>query len=569
MGVLLAAGAAPRVAVRAGVGASAPCVGRDRAAWQTQAARRLRGGHVLRRASDGEDLGELGSEVDDWREFRARLVQQELREQQSDDPSAEVSPETSDALGSPAEGWAHATPVIEQGSLLLSAPGDHFAINQQYFHKTLIFIVEHTENFTRGVILNRPTAFSTSDLRGSIGFSMDASEGAPDTADGWNVWCGGDCQGLNARQDVFSGGVAYCCLHTLERLGNKSREIIKGAYSIDLDIAQQLVEAGEAEQYDFLLLVGYCGWAPGQLQGELDRGGTWELAAAERKLLLGRLRDDQAALNKRLQAAMEERLRPGASSAPHLTFKEVGDGIAEWERLYAALGPKFQAELQEESDSHTDKMLQRWVNRCLIPPKFQAVSGSDVPGAFTGASLQLPAGSILRGSATAWLLGKPSEDPELDTTSVNGLPGQYLHKAVLLLAREYDSCDKEPAMLVLLNGPQVGRVQTDAGGVFFGGPGGGSVGNGVFEIKGEVPYRFQGMAIFMPGSFEALLNVGALEVAKDVDVQDVLSQPRSERWAAAGGKITRLADAAEAELGDSQQQKWYRRFLDVDFPPED
>ena len=53
-----------------------------------------------------------------------------------------------------AEQWAYELPVIEQGSILLSAPNDHFAINQQYFHKNVIFLVTHTDDFTKGVILN-------------------------------------------------------------------------------------------------------------------------------------------------------------------------------------------------------------------------------------------------------------------------------------------------------------------------------------------------------------------------------------------------------------------------------
>ncbi|CAE8599765.1 unnamed protein product, partial [Polarella glacialis] len=88
------------------------------------------------------------SETKDWREFRAKLVRSE-----SVSEGREVE---SEGRQEPQEerGWAHATPVIETGSLLLSAPGDHFAINQQYFHKTMIFIVEHTADFTKGVILN-------------------------------------------------------------------------------------------------------------------------------------------------------------------------------------------------------------------------------------------------------------------------------------------------------------------------------------------------------------------------------------------------------------------------------
>ena len=43
---------------------------------------------------------------------------------------------------------AYESPIIEQGSILLSAPNDHFCINQQYFHKTLVPIFHRV--FKRG-----------------------------------------------------------------------------------------------------------------------------------------------------------------------------------------------------------------------------------------------------------------------------------------------------------------------------------------------------------------------------------------------------------------------------------
>ena len=45
------------------------------------------------------------------------------------------------------------------------------------------------------MILNRPTAYSTLDLETSLKFDNFSHEGVDD----WNVWCGGDCQGINSR----------------------------------------------------------------------------------------------------------------------------------------------------------------------------------------------------------------------------------------------------------------------------------------------------------------------------------------------------------------------------------
>ena len=78
-------------------------------------------GAVARRADSGEDAGGGGADAD-WRDFRARLVKQEQGG-------------GADGGGAEEQGWAYTTPLIEQGSLLLAATSDHFALNQQYFHK--------------------------------------------------------------------------------------------------------------------------------------------------------------------------------------------------------------------------------------------------------------------------------------------------------------------------------------------------------------------------------------------------------------------------------------------------
>jgi len=260
-----------------------------------------------------------------------------------------------------------------------------------------------------------------------------------------------------------------------------------------------------------------------------------------------------------------------------MTFQEVGDGLAEWERLFCALGPeyraRFDAEHREDSGdkqgTHTDKMLQRWISRCLIPPRLQPLSLADVPSAFAGEDFKLPTGAVLRGSATAWLLGKAGEGPGLDAgrATATGLPGQWLHKAVLLLVDGYTRGADRPAVLVMLNGPTLDADQD----VHLGGFGGAR--QTVYKIKtpGDdgITYKVAGHTHFAPSAFDALLNIGALEVADGVEAQAILAAPRHQRWAAAGGTIKTPAEATEAALGDEQQRKFYSRFLRMDFPPEE
>eukprot|EP00933_Yihiella_yeosuensis_P030740 TRINITY_DN24330_c0_g1_i1.p1 TRINITY_DN24330_c0_g1~~TRINITY_DN24330_c0_g1_i1.p1 ORF type:complete len:579 (+),score=91.74 TRINITY_DN24330_c0_g1_i1:20-1756(+) len=506
-------------------------------------------------------------EDDDWRDFRARLVKQEsIKEGRALTEDAE--PEEA------AEGWAYESPLIESGSLLLTATGDQFAISQQYFHKTVIFIVEHTDSFTRGVILNRPTAFNTTDL--DFSEREDVNVKLSNASDAWPVWCGGDCQGFNSRANE----VSYSCLHTVERFANISEQIIKGVFMIDLVDANDLVSSGKADKDDFLLLVGYCGWAPDQLQSELDRGGSWTLAAADRQALLGRLSEQQADLAKRLKAATE-RKQSGQATMP-LTAEDVGDGIDEWRRLYEALGLKFEVEVQDaaglnDDEKHTDLMLHRWIESNLIPAHYKEASNGGVEGQNATGEVKrkfptrLEAGAMLRGSPTAWLLGTSP------TLSQQGMPAQYLHKSVVLLANGWNDEPQltlrapEPILLVLLTGPLVGRVDGDGTGVYFGGPmQGGPGGRGsVYELGQEgIPHnlKFQGFVSVSPQELHELLEQGFFEVVEGSKISDVLSAPVEDRWRSAGGRIDTLVDAAEAKLGDVQQRKWYNRFLGIEFP---
>ena len=70
------------------------------------------------------------------------------------------------------------------------------------------------ELHTKGVILNRPTAFSTGDLessmrRGATGsaYHLARKNFSKQGADDWNVWCGGDCQGVNDRKPLAAHGL--------------------------------------------------------------------------------------------------------------------------------------------------------------------------------------------------------------------------------------------------------------------------------------------------------------------------------------------------------------------------
>lgn len=489
---------------------------------------------VALQASDNDDEPVLAEDAAstasaaDWRTFRAKLVQQEMA----------LDTEGQNAT----EGWAYATPLIEQGSILLSTPSDHFCINQQYFHKNVIFLVEHQDHFTRGVILNRPTALNTHDL------DCVVEDFAKEGIDDWNVWCGGDCQGVNDRGTRHS--VEYSVLHGLERLAGESQVIIPGVYLITLAGAKAAVADNKADKDDFLLLVGYCGWGPGQLQGELDRGDSWTMAAADPRSVLGELRTVQTSLRERIAKTTKGQI---------FTAIEVGDGLDMWERLYSALGSDFQANLsafKSTGDSdHADEMLRRWIDRCLIPSRYSSENlvASTASGSITTDMLRK--GAILRGSPTAWLLGKPAEHTMFDLQRF--APGQYFHKSVALVVG--DVAKDAPALVMLLNGPVIGR--DSSGEVFWGGP----ANSGEIRMNsGGHSLRLRGVTVLLPGTLELLVELGAFEIVHGADLQAVVAAPSEERWHMTGGNITSIADARTSQLGDVQRAKWFKRFLDID-----
>lgn len=120
----------------------------------------------LRSASAGESDEEKAPELEeDVRDFRAKLIAQEWKGRGG---------LAADAMKS-GSGWIYETPLIEKGAVLLGGTRQRFGfgIRQQYFHKCVLLLIQHDNFFTKGIILNRPSAKKYQ---------------------GWDVWFGGDVQ---------------------------------------------------------------------------------------------------------------------------------------------------------------------------------------------------------------------------------------------------------------------------------------------------------------------------------------------------------------------------------------
>ena len=207
----------------------------------------------------------------DWRDFRARLVSMESGPGSSTDeaaaaeeasgPNLELLREQNPALAKE-KPWAHVIGAPERGCLLV-ARGDNFTQGQQYFHQAVILMLEHDEKGSMGVILNRPTQYSMGYVSGDE--SGPFSENA--------LYFGGD---------VGDGTVSF--LHGSSSVSG-SVEVSNGVFLGGYESACELVKQGEVEANDCKFFARYCGWGPGQLKSECERG-VWYPVACSKQIAL-------------------------------------------------------------------------------------------------------------------------------------------------------------------------------------------------------------------------------------------------------------------------------------------
>ena len=158
-------------------------------------------------AKDNESSNDEDDE--DWRAFRAKLVMSEstsedvtkegvvekAQEEDDLDGFGALFSETSVSGFTPLDPdqyqWAYDSgKVIEKGAVILGGVEQNFGfgLRQQYFHKSVILVLDHDEHtFTKGIILNRPSDRMMED---------DINDGLK-----WRVWFGGD----------VSRGIFLCC----------------------------------------------------------------------------------------------------------------------------------------------------------------------------------------------------------------------------------------------------------------------------------------------------------------------------------------------------------------------
>lgn len=139
------------------------------------------------------------------------------------------------------------------GALLVARPG----LVDPNFRQTVVLVTQRPDGSTVGVILNRPTELELAPLL--PGQSVETYRDA--------LYFGGPVLRRNVVA-VFESEAppTASAFHVLHRVYMSMRD----------DVVAQLLNAGTAR---YRLYVGFSGWAPGQLESEVEREGWYFLPA--------------------------------------------------------------------------------------------------------------------------------------------------------------------------------------------------------------------------------------------------------------------------------------------------
>lgn len=175
-----------------------------------------------------------------------------------------------------------------QGQLLIATPG----LMDPNFFRTVVLIVEHTEEGAMGLVLNRPMGLSVEQVWEDVG------EGEGDCGVSGAVRQGGPCEG------------PVMIVHPFESASQI--DVCPGVYfSTESYRVSWVIEKADSPTLVFL---GYSGWGAGQLESELDCGG-WLTMPADEALVFSGL-DAEALWKRAMHQASRSRIDVDAKIFP-------------------------------------------------------------------------------------------------------------------------------------------------------------------------------------------------------------------------------------------------------------
>jgi putative transcriptional regulator len=160
------------------------------------------------------------------------------------------------------------------GNLLISPP----AVKGNFWYKTVVMVTEHHAQGSVGIVLNKRSQMSIKEFGSELGFNIDLP--------GF-VYLGGP---VNVKSLSF--------LHTNDWV-SKNTMRINNEFSLSSaeDILPRLAMGDTPERWRIFL--GMCGWAHGQLAGEIKGKAPWShetswlWASADLDLVFGTDNKDQ------------------------------------------------------------------------------------------------------------------------------------------------------------------------------------------------------------------------------------------------------------------------------------
>ncbi len=150
-----------------------------------------------------------------------------------------------------------------KGHLLIATPQLHAPI----FEKSVILMLDHTEEGAMGLILNRPIDTTVNDLAGKV-FEADF------------VWD----KPLNLGGPVPG---PLMILHTLTDLADQ--EVLPGvSHTVEASKVQEIISRRTEPS---IIIANYAGWGPGQLEGEFGWDSWLTLPARREHVFWDDVRD--------------------------------------------------------------------------------------------------------------------------------------------------------------------------------------------------------------------------------------------------------------------------------------
>jgi putative transcriptional regulator len=154
--------------------------------------------------------------------------------------------------------------------LLLAMP----QLSDPNFSRAVVLMIEHGENGSFGLVVNHPSPISATELLESLDMSWAGESSAV-------VWAGGPVS-------PSTGWV----LHEPIGIAQPGQGTIAITSSISLSTSPDRLRAiANQPPRNIRLLLGYSGWAPGQLEAEMSRG-AWLHASADPALIFNTPADD-------------------------------------------------------------------------------------------------------------------------------------------------------------------------------------------------------------------------------------------------------------------------------------